>query len=261
MWFYFVLRGLSMLGGLVLVATGAFLNVSKAAETEGTVWSPICIAIVALAFGSALVVPVMGSLWRHERRALACFAFVGLVCSESYALQLSAERLLASREQRTLQVMQSGNPFALAKEALDRSVKERRTECGNGFGSKCAKLRVIEETQRAELANLKPPGKAALLADATGLPNWLVEIVPALLFSVALQLLGFVLIGFAGHASEKEHVAKVVAASMPEPDEAERVVDWCREYRRRHGRNPSIASVQEAFGLSRTTAWRRLNSA
>ena len=64
--FYFVLRGLSMLGGLVLVATGAFLNVSKAAETEGTFWSPICVAIVALAFGSALVVPVMGSLWRHE---------------------------------------------------------------------------------------------------------------------------------------------------------------------------------------------------
>ena len=119
----------------------------------------------------------------------------------------------------------------------------------------------MEKAQRAELGTYKPPGKVALLADATGLPNWLVEIVPALLFSVALQLLGFVLIGFAGHSSEQEYLAKVVAAAAPEPDETEQVVDWCREYRRRHGKNPSIALVQQEFGLARTTAWRRLNSA
>jgi hypothetical protein len=76
-----------------------------------------------------------------------------------------------------------------------------------------------------------------------------------------LQLLGFVLIGYAGHASEGGYVAKVVAATAPEPDEDERVVDWVREFRRRHGRNPSIASVQETFGLARTTAWRRITSA
>jgi hypothetical protein len=261
MYFYFVLRGLSVLGGLVLIATGAFLNVSKAAETEGTFWSPICVAIVALALGSAIVVPVMLSLWRHECRALAAFAFVGLVSGETFSLQLSAERLLGAREQRTLQVMQTGNPYALAREALDRSVEERRTECGSGFGKNCQRLRELEKTQRAELGSLKPPGKVALLADATGLPDWLVEIVPALLFSVSLQVLGFVLLGYAGHASEGGYVAKVVAASAPEPDEAEQVVDWCRAYRRRHGKNPSIASVQETFGLKRTTAWRRLNSA
>jgi hypothetical protein len=259
--FYSALRGLSMLGGLVLIATGAFLNVSKAAETEGTVWSPICVAIVALALGSAIVVPVMLSLWRHERRALAAFAFVGLVCSECYALQLSAERLLASREQRTLQVQLAGSPYALAKAALDGTVSDRRTECGSGFGKNCSKLRELEERQRAELSKLRPPAKVALLADATGLPNWAVELVPALLFSVALQLLGFVLIGFAGHAAEKQYLVQAVAASAPEPDETERVVDWCRAYRQRHGRNPTIASVQEEFGLSRTTAWRRLNSA
>ncbi len=261
MWFYFILRGASMLGGLVLVAVGAFLNAHKAVEVEDTFWSPVPIAIVALAFGSALVVPVMGALWRHERKTLAVFAFVGLVCGETYSLQISAERLLASREQRALQVMQSGNPYALAKEALDRTLKEREAECSNGFGSKCSKLREIEKTQRAELAALKPPGKTALLADATGLPDWLVEIIPALLFSVSLQVLGFVLIGFAGHSSEQEHLAKVVAASAPEPDETEQMVDWCRAYRQRHGRNPSIASVQQEFNLSRTTAWRRLSSA
>ena len=175
MTFYSALRWLTMLGGLTLIATGAFLNASKAAETEGTIWSPICMAIVTLAFGSALVVPVMLSLWRHERRALACFAFVGLVSGETFSLQLSAERLLGAREQRTLQVMQSGNPYALAREALDRSVKEREIECGSGFGQDFAKLREVEKTQRAELGALKPPRKTALLADATGLPDWLVD--------------------------------------------------------------------------------------
>jgi hypothetical protein len=250
-----------MLGGLVLVAVWAFLNANKAVEVEGTFWSPVPIAVVALAFGSALVVPVMGALWRHGRKTLAVFAFVGLVCGETYALQISAERLLGAREQRALQVQQSGNPFVLAKEALDRSIEERRTECVTGFGKNCSKLREIEKTQRAELAALKPPGKTALLADATGLPDWAVELVPALLFSVALQLIGFVLIGFAGHASEKEYLVQAVAASAAEPDEGERVVSWVRAYRQRHGRNPPIAAVQQEFNLSRTTAWRRIDSA
>jgi hypothetical protein len=57
-------------------------------------------------------------------------------------------------------------------------------------------------------------------------PAWLVEIVPALLFSVALQVLGFVLVGFSAHGSEQEHLARVVAASAPEPDESEKVVNW-----------------------------------
>ena len=127
----------------------------------------------------------MGSLWRHKRRALAVLAFVGLVCSESYALQLSAERLLGAREQRALQVQLAGSPYALAKAALDGTISDRRTECGSGFGKNCSKLRELEERQRAELSKLQLPGKTALLADATGLPNWLVEIIPALLFSVS----------------------------------------------------------------------------
>ena len=109
---------MSILGGLSLVGVAAFLNVSHAAEHEGTHWSPVCIAIVALAFGSALAVPVMLTLWRDGRRSLALAALAGLVCSESYGFQLSAERLLAAREQRAQQTKSEGSPYALAKEAL-----------------------------------------------------------------------------------------------------------------------------------------------
>ena len=88
---YSYLRLLSMLGGRSLVGVAASLNVVHAAESEGSYFSPVCIAIVALAYGSALAVPVMCALWRTGRRGFALIALVGLVCSESYGFQLSAE--------------------------------------------------------------------------------------------------------------------------------------------------------------------------
>src|SRR5262249_53667113 len=122
---YSHLRLMSTLGGLSLVGVAAFLNVSHPAESEGYL-SPFCIAIVALAFGSGLVVPVM--LTCCGRRGLALVALVGLVCSESYGFKLSAERLLDAREQRAQQVKTAGSPYRLAREALDLAIKDRREE-------------------------------------------------------------------------------------------------------------------------------------
>jgi hypothetical protein len=256
---YSYLRLLSTLGGLSLVGVAAFLNVSHAATSEGSYFSPVCIAIVALGFGSALVVPVMLTLWRSGRRGFALVALVGLVCSEGYGFQLSAERLLASRAQRAQQTKTAGSPYVLAREALDLSIKERKEQCASGPGRKCLDLRAVEDAKRAALGLLPVPSSHAYIADATGLPEWLVEIVPAMSFSTGLLVLGFVLVGFGAHAS-KEETAVATAVLEPVPDKNERVVSWIREYRRRHGVPPKIPQVQEAFGLPKTTAWRRLRS-
>lgn len=248
-----------MLGGLVLIAVGAYTNASKAVEAEGTWYSPICIAIVALAFASALAWVVMQHQWQNRRYGLAAVALLGLVCSELYGLQLSAERLLAAREQRARQVSLEGGPYAAMQKALDDTVSERKEEC-RVWGPKCSRLRELEASQRAQLGKLQPPGSKALIADTTGLPPWLVEILPALLFSVGLQVLGFVLVGFGAHGS-LEHEVNVAAAQATEPDETERVVNWVRAYRQRHGRDPKIPEVQAEFDLSRTTAWRRIKNA
>jgi hypothetical protein len=248
-----------MLGGLVLVGVAASLNVYHAAESEGTVWSPVCIAIVALAFGSALAVPVMLTLWRTGRRGLALVALVGLVCSESYGFQLSAERLLAARDQRAQQVKTDGSPYQLAREALDLSIKDRKAECTATRGpvKYCDQLRAREEKARTALSKLPVPKSHALIADATGLPAWAVEIAPAMAFSTGLLMLGLVLVGFGGHSVK----AEAPAAPEAKPDESEHVVSWVRAYRRRHGRDPRIPEVQGAFkGLSRTTAWRRIRA-
>jgi len=118
---------------------------------------------------------------------------------------------------------------------------------------------VVEDEKRAALAALPVPTSHALLADATGLPGWLVEIVPAMTFSTGLLVLGFVLVGFASHPhGSQEQTVEASAASEPMPDERERVVDWVREFKRRTGRSPRIPEVQQAFRLKRTTAWRRI---
>ena len=121
---------------------------------------------------------------------------------------------------------------------------------------------MAEDEKRAALSRIPVPTSHALLADATGLPEWLVEIVPAMTFSTGLLVLGFVLVGFASHPhGSQEQTVEAPAASELPPDERERVVDWVREFRRRTGRSPRIPEVQQAFGLKRTTAWRRIEQA
>jgi hypothetical protein len=255
---------MSILGGLTLVGVAAFLNANHAAATEG--WSsPTVIAIFVLAMGSALGVPVITASWRNGHKAFAALGIVGLVSGELFGFQLSAERLLAARAQRAQQVKTVGSPYAQAKEALDLAISERRSECADGLGKRCSTLRGLEDQKRVALAALPVPTSHTLVADATGLPEWFVEIVPAMTFSTGLLVLGFVLVGFAAHehgsaAKPVEQTVATPAVLEPLPDEREQVVSWIREYRKRHGVNPRIPDVQEAFGLPKTTAWRRIQS-
>ena len=249
---------MSILGGLGLVGVAAFLNASHAAEIGG--WSsPTVIAIFVLAFGSTIGVPVIAQLWSQGRRTLTVLGILGLVCSESYGLRLSAERLLAVQAQRAQQTETEGGPWVQAREALDLSVQERKAECAGGLGQRCSKLRELEDAKRSALAKLPPPMSHTLIADATGLPPWLVDIGSAMAFSTGLMVLGFVLAGFGLHGSQEQTEPAQAVLEPVVLDEREQVVSWVREYRRRHGRSPKTREVQQAFGLPKTTAWRRLN--
>jgi hypothetical protein len=199
----------------------------------------------------------MLTLMRTGRRGLALLALLGVAVSEIYGFQLSAERLLAARDQRAQQVKTANAPRELAREALEGLERDRKAECKSGVGNTCKALKAWEDKQRAALASTQAPRSHSLIADATGLPAWLVEIVPAMAFSTGLLMLGLVLVGFGGHSMTAE------APAVPEtnPDENEQVVSWVREYRRRHGRDPKIPEVRGAFkGLSKTTAWRRIRT-
>src|SRR5262245_38056277 len=85
---------MSMLSGLSLVGVVAFLNANHAAQSE-TWFSPVVVAIVALAFGSALV---MIALWRSERRVLA---LVALAAIKLHCLQIIPSHPIATAHSRS----------------------------------------------------------------------------------------------------------------------------------------------------------------
>ena len=88
----------------------------------------------------------------------------------------------------------------------------------NGLASKsCARSRAEEDAKRTALGKIPVPSSHALVADATGLPEWLVEIVPAMAFSTGLLVLGFVLVGYGAHSSA-EQTASGPAVPDAEPD-------------------------------------------
>ena len=63
------------------------------------------------------------------------------------------------------------------------------------------------------------PTSHALLGDATSLPDWLMELVPAMTFSTGSLVLGVVLVGFAS----RPHGSSEQTAYIGH----ERVVDYC----------------------------------
>jgi hypothetical protein len=56
----------------------------------------------------------------------------------------------------------------------------------------CDGLRAREDSARTALAKLPVSKSHALIADATGLPAWAVEIAPAMAFLTGLLVLGLV---------------------------------------------------------------------
>ncbi len=285
-----ILRGLSMLGGLGLVATVAYLNASDAAHA--TSWSsPTVIAIVALALGSALAVPVAQDLYASRRYALVALACLGIVAGESFGFFTSAERLLNARQERVLEVRAANATRGAAQAAVTRAADELAkaaadvaAETGKGgCGKVCRDLQKEEAAARdrlaraeADLAKAPQARSESLVADVTGWSAAAVEVLPALAFPTALLVLGFSLIGYA-HAPADTRSARLPSGASPamtavteattplpapvKPGTKHEVVDWVRAYRARHGRSPQIPEVQARFALPKTTAWRRINEA
>jgi hypothetical protein len=98
----------------------------------------------------------------------------------------------------------------------------------------------------------------ALLATTLGLPPALLEIVPALLLSAALNGLAFTLLAFGAHAPRQNIGAaptETAGAQMsPVQGRAAQVRSFVDTYRMRHGRDPSFTEVRNSLGLPRSTA-------
>ncbi len=194
------LRALSMVTGLTLVGVAAWLNMHHVVEVEGKWLSPFVVSIGVLAVGSAVAVAVIQAAWCGGHRGLAVFACVGMIAGEAFGLQTSAERLLAARYARVHANIAAAQPWTQADQALKEATAAAQAECATGRGPKCKAAETRQDAKRAALVATKPPVVSSNLAGLTGINGDLVEIVPALAFSLGLLTLGFVCIAF-GHAS------------------------------------------------------------
>lgn len=165
-------------------------------------------------------------------------------------------------------------------------------ECQTGKGSKCAGIQATvsvydgavkghDATVRELEADLARMGgarvarpKAAAFGEAAaifGFDRRTVESAAAVLepfaFSLLLELTAIVAFGFGFGHSRSVPVPVPANSNNPVPPVPPRgrdndVIDWVREFRKFHGRDPQIPELQRQFrGTPKTTAWRRIKAA
>lgn len=291
---YSTLRKLSMIGGMGLVSVVGYLNAYEAAHITGSWTSPTVIAIIALAAGSALAVPVAQEFAAKRQWVLMTLTIIGIIAGESFGFFTSAERLLATRNERVAAIVRDNGQAKIAADELKaandelKTAKEKENEERSKGGCKSICKDWIKKAEdagkRVAAAELKVKAAPAvksesLIADVTGWSATVVEIVPALAFPTALLVLGFVLLAFS-HNPEHEHkpatkakakapataaneepAAKPVTRKQGKNAKKAEVYNWVREFRERNGRDPMIPEVRKAHGLKKTTAWRSIQEA
>ena len=265
-------RGLAITAGVTAVAAAAALNVTHLVEGGQPLFSPMTGAILALALGAVAAALVVSEAWRAGRRTLASCLVLSIVAGEGFGLIMGAERLLFAREERqraasevntgrwiaTVRVESASTMLAVTEAALLKEMGR------GGCKSACQALQAEAEQarQRLEAANKALQSAPAernttLLAATLGLPAALLEIVPALLFSTALNGLAFTLLAFGGHVPGQAAAAAPAGPATQVPAAQGReaqVRSFVEAYRKRHGRDPSFSEVRNTLRLPPSTA-------
>jgi hypothetical protein len=266
-------RGLAISAGVAAIAAGAALNVTHLVEGGQPLFSPMTGAILALALGAVVAALVASEAWRSGRKVLASCLVLSLVAGEGFSLIMGAERLLSAREERYRAASEVNTARWIAtvrvesaSSALSATEAAVLKEAGKGgCKSACQALQAEAEQarRRLEAANgslqATPTEKnEALLATTIGLPPALVEILPALLFSTALNGLAFTLLAFGAHMPSETAASTpkgpAEAQALPSQGRAEQVRSFVEAYRKRHGQDPSFTEVRKSLRLPPSTA-------
>jgi len=266
-------RGIAISAGVAAIAAGASLNVTHLVDGGQPLFSPMTGAVVALAVGAVAAALVASEAWRSGRKFLTWCLVLSVVAGEGFGLIIGAERLLLAREerQRMASEVNTSRWVAVVRvesatstlAATEAAVLEEARRGGCKAACQALQAEAVQARQRLEAANraleATPAEKnTALLASTLGLPPALLEIVPALLFSAALNGLAFTLLAFGAHGP-RQNIAvapKVIAGAQVPPVQgrAAQVRSFVDAYRKRHGRDPSFSDVRNSLGLPRSTA-------
>lgn len=256
----------SSLTGMTVVLTSAALNVSHLVEAGIALVSITSLSVVVLAVASAVAVPSAVEAWRTGRRAVAAIICLAIGAGELYGLVTGIERQLTVREERQLVAGEANaertsaeRRLARAQESLDKADAAVITEAQDGgCGTTCKGLKAIAEARKADrdaaqavLDRLPPARSEHLLADVTGLPAMLVEIVPSTLYGFGLTLLGFSLMAL-GHR-KAEPVAAPIEVATVAPSQREALTRLIKVLAELGGEAPSVQTLADRMGNPKGT--------
>jgi hypothetical protein len=247
-------RGLATFAGLALFGVVGWINVHHASDLD------MKLVVGTLAAAAAVAAYVMKCAIKHKSYGVALFALIGVLGGEAFGFITTMERLLCARADLAQSVATQNAPYGQAKAAVEYAESAAKTECSSGRGRKCKEAEAKLDQARKTLANTPAPKASNHIATVTGIDPMIVDLAPSLAGTLALTLLGFVFLWF-GH--ELHEVPPKAPVFQPVPvvpvDETTRegkVVNWVREYQKKHGVPPSFTAVRNEFQLPKATAHR-----
>lgn len=270
-------RLLSMAGGLGLIGIGAYLNVADLAKLEGY-FSPSVVMFYGFAGGVALAALITPALWQDGQRIGAIVVLAGLLCGEAFAFYSTTERLLSARDERSGKVGDANAPRLLAEQARARALadlaaaqaraasvrtdRKCNNECQSNLDLDISTAQNLLARAEKKFLATSAIRDAKPLASKLGISQEVADIIPALLGSAALLIMGFGFTSAWRKPPSPEPVVEDIEVSPPprrvRKDEA---IAKIREMRERNGGvMPPFAVVQsELKERSKTNAhrWRK----
>ncbi len=229
------LRALAIISGNALVAAAAYASL---AHVDAGFTSPYGVITLAVAGGLIVGALCVGAAWSVGRPAIALAIAFSMMCGELYALILTGERIVSTREAAQVLIRDAVElrgtaarrvdmaEAALAsthrsdrleralaaKAAADRAVVDRALLQGQvDAAQRDVDAAIVEqnaareragmaaEAARAELAAIGLPQSSSPLAARLGLPAWALDLTAAGLASLAINGLGAALLAFGAH--------------------------------------------------------------
>lgn len=227
--------------GLLLVGVVAGLNVSHALEIETSLWSPVCIAIFSLAFGSALAVPVAQLFAKLGHMGMATLVVIGILAGETFGFYLTAERMLASASAKEEKLKRDNLPFQQAQERRQRALDAEKVAKGKAdearaykrCGSVCEGWEAEVEAQRKLVRQAEAEMVTATVSNVAGnilmvLPAWVnpmvAQLVPALSLPLAVLILAYAFLAFPIAVWEKSQAGDREPVMPEEPPDRRREI-------------------------------------
>jgi hypothetical protein len=231
-------KAIAMGVGVVILGASSYAVIATGHQD-----APHAILTCALAAGVFAAAIAYGRAIGESRNVMAYAMLASLICGELLNVVLSADRIVAEREQGQAKVRTEAGAhkhatatLTAAQAAYDAASKAKLVEASkSGCKDRCVALlngavtsaKVdLDNARQMHEANPAPTASGSPLADRLGVPAWVIDLVVAGLLAVAANGLAATLIAYGAHSNH-------VATQQPsEPRETRATVG-------NHGGNPT----------------------